>query len=77
MMKHVLNAVTFLTKEYDEACPLEIEPKPMTVIRVFLVYRAVEAGMKLKPQVLSAPERVGFTVVEWGGAKLSPRLEAK
>jgi hypothetical protein len=68
--------VTFLTKSYDAECPLVVEPKPATTIRVFMVYRVVAAGTTLKPQVLETPERVGFTLVEWGGAKLSSKLNA-
>jgi hypothetical protein len=68
--------VTFPTKSHDAECPLVGEPKPAATLRVFMVYRAVAAGTTPKPRVLETPERVGFTLVEWGSAKLSSRLNA-
>lgn len=60
--------ITFATDEYTEIAPLDITPKPDTVLRVHMVYKPVDAPVEIAPQVLpEAPEREGFTVVEWGG----------
>ncbi len=38
------------------------------VIRVFMTYYASDSAVELPAQELTAPERSGFTVVEWGGS---------
>jgi hypothetical protein len=53
----------------DREAPLDISPAPDTVIRVFFDYRGLDDPVQVAPQVLSAPARRGFTVVEWGGRK--------
>jgi hypothetical protein len=61
--------ITFLpAEEFDEIAPLEISPKPDTVIRVFMDYEGLNLPREAVEPVLIAPERRGFTVVEWGGA---------
>ncbi|MEI7497971.1 MAG: hypothetical protein WCK11_01655 [Candidatus Falkowbacteria bacterium] len=61
--------VSFVPKEqFDQLAPLKVEPKPDTVIRVFMDYEALDAPMKNIEPKLITPVRRGFTVVEWGGA---------
>lgn len=55
-------------KEFDRLAPLTIEPKPDTVIRIFMDYKALAAPIKAKEPIIKTPIRRGFTVVEWGGA---------
>lgn len=65
------NLIRFLTiAEQDRNMPLTIEPKPDTIIRVMMVWQRLEHPITIPPQVLSAPERRGFTVVEWGGLQI-------
>ncbi len=60
--------VTFLPqREFDKLAPLTVNPKPDTVIRVFMDYAPLDAPVKVAPMQIRTPERVGFTVVEWGG----------
>ena len=47
--------------------PLEISPKPDSVIRVMMAYRKIVGPFEVTEQKLETPERKGFTVVEWGG----------
>lgn len=62
--------VTFVSQEhFDELAPLTVEPKPDTVIRVFMDYTLLDEPISVEPLKLGAPERNGFTVVEWGGAR--------
>lgn len=71
MESNKYNFVRFETKEeIDEDMPLEITPKPDTVIRVVMVYKKILKPYDVKEQVLETPERKGFTVVEWGGTKI-------
>ena len=67
--QNAFNYIHFSTSEYEESCVLQIEPRPETVIRVMMVYEALDGWKKVKQQNLPPkPERTGFTVVEWGGS---------
>ena len=55
-------------EEIEKDMPLELSIKPDTLIRVRMVFEGLAEPREVKEQVLStAPERRGFTVVEWGG----------
>ncbi len=48
--------------------PLDVEPAPDTLIRVYFDHLPLPAALVFPEQQLQpGPERVGFTVVEWGG----------
>ncbi|MEI6478426.1 MAG: hypothetical protein WCO52_05575 [bacterium] len=55
------------TADMNRLAPLEVTPKPDTVIRVFLDFEGLQQSVSLPAQHLSARARNGFTVVEWGG----------
>ena len=60
--------ITFIgTEDFNRVAPLSIEPKPDSVLRVFMNYEPVNYKRELEPQKLVPFERNGFTVVEWGG----------
>ena len=67
LQKNPYNLISFQFDAYEAAAPLHITPAPDTVIRVYMVCKALQQPVELEPQELSAPERRGFTVVEWGG----------
>ncbi len=69
MQDNPYNLITFQTDVYTEAAPLYITPTPDTLIRVFMVFTPLEDAIDIPPQVLKAPARNGFTVVEWGGTQ--------
>ncbi len=61
--------ITFLPQQdFDKVAPLTVSPKPDTVIRVFMDYEGLDEKKYVEPQRIVTPARVGFTVVEWGGA---------
>lgn len=65
------NLITFQTRAYTDAATLEVDPQPDTVIRVFMAWKPLEEPVEVEEQVLEpAPERKGFTLVEWGGTEL-------
>ena len=64
------NIISFQTDAYTDAAQLEVDPAPDTLIRVFMAWRASEAFVELPEQELTAPQRSGFTVVEWGGTQI-------
>ncbi|OGH88108.1 MAG: hypothetical protein A3J93_05555 [Candidatus Magasanikbacteria bacterium RIFOXYC2_FULL_42_28] len=55
------------TSDMNSIAPLSVSPRPDTVIRVLMDYRAVSAPLNRPEQKLSALPRKGFTVIEWGG----------
>lgn len=57
----------FNTSQVNGLAPLQISPRPQTLIRVFLDFEGLDKPYDLKSQKLWAPARHGFTAVEWGG----------
>ncbi|HKC04642.1 MAG TPA: hypothetical protein VKC54_02115 [Patescibacteria group bacterium] len=55
------------TLEMNNLAPLTVSPKPDTMIRVFLDFEGLDQPVNLIPQKLFAPQRKGFTLIEWGG----------
>ena len=70
MERNPYNMISFQTAAYTEAAKLNIEPAPDTLIRVFMTWKRCEDQITLPEQVLTPPERKGFTVVEWGGTEI-------
>ena len=70
MEQNPYNIIAFQTDAYTEAARLEIDPAPDTLIRVFMTWQPAGESVEMEPQELTAPERRGFTVVEWGGARI-------
>jgi hypothetical protein len=65
------NIICFQTDAYENAAALKVEPAPDTVIRVFMAWQSSDTFVSLPEQDLTAPQRQGFTVVEWGGAQVN------
>ena len=53
-----------------EAMPLNIDPAPDTLIRVWMLWRGLEGPLDVTEQALVPVSRDGFVAVEWGGAEL-------
>lgn len=70
MQNNAYNLINFATSEYTDCAKLTVNPTPDTVIRVFMVYKALDEAVEIEPQTLEAPERRGLTVVEWGGKEI-------
>ena len=65
------NYIRFATEEeINENMPLEINPKPDTIIRILMTYKGLEEPIDVEEQKLITPERNGFVVVEWGGTEI-------
>ncbi len=72
MQNNPYNLVTFAWEDYNRAAPLEITPTPDTLLRVFMVWQASEEFVEIPaPTLPDAPQRNGFTVVEWGGTEIT------
>ncbi|MFH1631845.1 MAG: hypothetical protein ABIA47_02360 [bacterium] len=56
------------TEVMDAIAPMSLSVEPDTVIRILMDYSELDAPILSNPPfVLPAPEREGFTVIEWGG----------
>ena len=70
MQNNRYNIISFQTDIYTDAAKLNLNPSPDTLIRVFMTWQSAENHVELPKQHLFAPERNGFTVVEWGGTEM-------
>lgn len=70
--QNAYNLIHFSTDEYESMAQLIVTPKPQTMIRVMMVYQALDEPQNIRTQDLRKlkKERVGFTVVEWGGSEV-------
>ncbi|MGD0576925.1 MAG: hypothetical protein ABSA74_02535, partial [Candidatus Staskawiczbacteria bacterium] len=60
----------FQTAEMNKFAPMNIIPKPDTLIRVFLDWSPLtDNNINMQPEILNHIDRQGFTAVEWGGLK--------
>ncbi len=67
MQENPYNLITFQTSAYTEVAELEITPTPDSMLRVFMVFRALKEPIEIESPDLTPFVREGFTVVEWGG----------
>ncbi len=70
MEGNAYNLISFQRDVYTGNAKLTIDPVPDTLIRVFMAWQPLDAPVEIPPQTLTAPEREGFTVVEWGGSRI-------
>ena len=70
MENNAYNLISFQGENYTDAARLEITPAPDSVLRVFMAWQALDAPIEIEPQTLPTFERIGFTVVEWGGSEI-------
>ena len=70
MEQNPYNVISFQTEAYTEGAVLDIQPNPDSLLRVFMAYYPSDEAVELEAQSFTPFERVGFTVVEWGGCEL-------
>ena len=70
MEQNPYNIISFQTDAYTNAAELKVSPEPDTLIRVFMAWTKADSYIPLPEQDLSAVQRSGFTVVEWGGTEI-------
>jgi len=71
MQHNNYNYIYFSFDEYEEVAKLNVSGNPDTVIRFMMVWEGLEEARPVIEQELpETPERVGFTVVEWGGSEI-------
>ena len=70
MEENPYNLIAFQKEAYTDRAVLTVDPAPDTEIRVFMAWQGLDKGMEIEAQTLTAPERQGFTLVEWGGTEV-------
>ena len=70
MEQNPYNLISFQSNAYTDSAELEITPNPDSLLRIFMAWRGVDEAVEIEPQEFAEFERIGFTVVEWGGAKV-------
>lgn len=70
MKDNKYNLIHFAGKEYADTAPLEITPKPDSMLRVFMVFKPLQEKIDIPEQKFEKFKRKGFTVIEWGGSEI-------
>lgn len=70
MADNSYNIIKFQDLAYTNDAKLTVIPKEDTMIRVFMTWYPSEKPLDIKEQKLVTMKRQGFTVVEWGGARI-------
>lgn len=71
--KNAFNYVHFVREDiYESLAPLLVSPIPDNQLRLFMVTSKLDHPMDLIPQRTKPFKRDGFTLIEWGGAIVSP-----
>ncbi|MBQ3307441.1 MAG: hypothetical protein IJG68_04535 [Bacilli bacterium] len=66
--KNQYNLIRFESLEIiNQEMPLDINPKPKSIIRVLMEYKPINRKITIQEQKLNTPKREGYTIVEWGG----------
>ena len=69
------NFIHFLVNEKcNEIADLKVNPKPETSIRIYMEFYGLENYINCNEQQLPKTERKGFTLIEWGGADVSSKI---
>ena len=71
MEGNAYNLIAFQSDDYTDHARLTISPEPESILRVFMAWQPLQEPVEIIPQDLPSFERTGFTVVEWGGVRVS------
>ncbi|MGN1011405.1 MAG: hypothetical protein ACI4QO_04895, partial [Clostridia bacterium] len=70
MQDNKYNLISFSGEEYAEGAKLTVSPVPESVLRVHMVWMALDEPIEISAQSFEPFERKGFTLVEWGGTEV-------
>ncbi len=71
MINNPYNIISFQSDCYTDNAVLTVTPEPDTVLRVFMAFMPSAVPVEIEQQELPTTERNGFTIVEWGGTKVT------
>jgi hypothetical protein len=70
LQANAYNLIRFQGEAYTDTARLDITPTPDSILRVFMAYKPLKKTVEVPEQSLSQWKRMGFAVVEWGGARI-------
>ena len=70
LKRNKISLCSFQNAEFFDNFKLKIEPKPDSILRIFLTIKKIEKTVDIEEQTLKKFERKGFTVIEWGGSSI-------
>lgn len=68
MEENPYNKISFQTTIYTDNAKLTVNPKPDSMLRIFMVYQPLDEFVLLEEQELTKFSRTGFSLIEWGGS---------
>ena len=71
MQGNPYNLITFQQEAYTNSAVLNVAPEPDSLLRIFMVYKALDKPIEIEQPDIIPFNRQGFTVIEWGGCALS------
>ena len=74
MQENPYNVIAFLGENYTHSAKLEIKPRPDSILRVFMAWKASDCPVDISAPDITPFERKGFTVVEWGGTEVEDEI---
>jgi hypothetical protein len=75
LISNKLSLCTFQTEEFFKNVELNINPKPDSLLRIFLSIKKIDSHFEIEEQKIKPFERKGFTVVEWGGSEINENMK--
>ena len=70
LLRNKLSLCSFQTQEFFDNFEMNVNPKPDSMLRVFLSIKKLDYPVNVQEQKLERFERKGFTVIEWGGCNI-------
>ena len=67
LLRNKLSLCNFQSEQFFNNFKLNVNPKPDTMIRIFLTIKKIDYPIEIKEQKLEKNERKGYTLIEWGG----------
>ena len=77
LLRNKLSLCTFQTQEFFNNFEIDINPKPDSLLRIFLTIKKIDSPFNIQEQKLKSFERKGYTVVEWGGTDFNKNMKEK
>lgn len=71
MANNKYNLITFQNEAYEKLAKLDVNPKPDSILRVFMVYKPLSKPITINKPDIKPFNRNGFTLIEWGGTEIN------
>ena len=68
LIKNKISLCSFQSPKYFEYFEYDINPKPKSILRVFISIKKIDKEIQIEEQEIQPFKREGFIFVEWGGS---------